>query len=237
MTLSAGAIVERGRPIERPLVVELAGPAGVGKSTLRRLLGEHDVRVRVDRNIWGLPRSRLLVNSARLLSSSLAASWSASMPSWSSLAQAARVDTLHQLMTLPVTSPGWRIVLLDEGPVFAMTWFLVFQRDSVTRGYLARWWHEAIDRWAETLDAVVFLDAPDVVLAQRIRMREKPHMVKDRTEREIALFTAAFRAAFDQVLARLAAREGPRLLVLDTERRSLPELADMLSNSFTAWRA
>lgn len=237
MTSCAGVAVEQGCSVTRPLVAELLGPAGVGKSTLLRLLGEHDARIHVGRNLWGLPRGRLLVNSVRLLSSSLAGSSPRDLPPWGSLAQAARVDTLHQLMVRPTPAPAGHITLLDEGPVFALTWFLVFQHDSVRRGYLARWWHEAIERWAHILDVVVFLDAPDAVLAERIRTREKPHMVKECTEHEIARFLAAFRTAFDEVLARLTARDGVRLLTIETERRSLQELTGMLSTAFTAWSA
>jgi len=50
----------------------------------------------------------------------------------------------------------------------------------------------------------VFIDASDSTLAQRIRTREKDHMVKDRPDHEIYGFSAGFRKAFDRVVAEIS---------------------------------
>ena len=75
---------------------------------------------------------------------------------------------------------------------------------------------------------MVFIDASDVTLAERIRTREKPHMVKDRPDTEIYGFSAGFRKAFDAVIAEFA--KGGHLMVdaLNTDRIPVEQSASHL---------
>ena len=57
---------------------------------------------------------------------------------------------------------------------------------------------------ARLLDVVVFIDASDSTLAQRIRTREKDHLVKNSSDEEIYGFAAGFRKAFDRVIAEIS---------------------------------
>src|SRR5205823_8983268 len=99
-----------------------------------------------------------------------------------------------------------RVILLDEGPVFALSWLDVFFARNGDRA--VAWRRRAIADWASLLDVVVFIDAADSTLAQRIRTREKDHMVKDRSDEDIYGFAAGFRKAFDRVIADIS-RSGP----------------------------
>jgi len=71
----------------------------------------------------------------------------------------------------------------------------------------------------------VRLDAPDPVLAQRIRSREKPHMVKHQSDQEIAAFAARFRAAFAAVIAAVTSLNGTRQLTVSAEPAHPEDLA------------
>jgi hypothetical protein len=108
---------------------------------------------------------------------------------------------------------GVRLIVLDEGPVFALSWLDVFHPrydDPVWNQWRAR----TLREWAHRLDAVVRIDADDQVLAQRIRSRAKPHPVKLSPDHEIFHFLRRFRRAFDRVIAELAAAGPVRVLDL-----------------------
>ena len=64
----------------------------------------------------------------------------------------------------------------------------------------SEWWRSALREWASLIDVVVVLDAPDHVLAQRIRARHR-HEVKEFPDHEIARWMARFREALEWVLA------------------------------------
>ena len=61
-----------------------------------------------------------------------------------------------------------RVILLDEGPVFALSWLDVFFARNGDR-VPAAWRQHVVADWSQLLDVVVFIDASDVTLAERIR--------------------------------------------------------------------
>ena len=187
---------------DRTVVVEVIGPAGAGKSTLVRDLRARDPR-RIDTlSLWGLSSRWWMSGMLALLRSWRAVGWRA-LPDRAVLLQMIRV---HALARAVDCSRGRRrgVLILDEGPVFALSWFDVFAPHRGDPGY-PRWRQRVIAEWAARLDAVVILDASDDTLVRRIRTRPKPHMVKGWAPRDIDRFTASFRRAFARVLTELAA--------------------------------
>lgn len=238
MTTRVAPVALPARPSGvRPMVVELVGPAGAGKSTLLQSLGELSRAAPASLSLWGLPRASLLRSSLKVLRRlAREAGGGGGLPSWDGLTQAARVDTLLDVVRSGRARGDAGVLFLDEGPVFAMAWFLVFQRESVTRGRLAGWWRHVIEGALREVDVVVCLDAPDAVLARRIRDRAKPHMVKERTEADVIAFLVAFRAAYEQVLATLAVRHGTTLLRVDTSTEPPRRVAESVWRSLAGGR-
>jgi len=204
-------------------VVELAGPAGAGKSTVLAALLAREPALRPR------PRSRGWRAAALAL-----AHLAALAPLAASLARRAtprvaretlryllRLRTYHALTVRELRRARGAIVL-DEGPVFTLARLAAFPAGGpATRldAYRTAW----RERWARTLDLVVWLDAPDAVLVSRIRGRGKAHRVKRADDAAAAEFLRRYRAAYAGVLAELEAA-GVRVLALDTQRET-PEAA------------
>ncbi|HEV2762136.1 MAG TPA: hypothetical protein VGV38_04000 [Pyrinomonadaceae bacterium] len=220
--------IERGRP----LVVEVAGPAGAGKSELARALAGRDAGVSQSLGVWGLPWA------------ALAAGALSSLPLLASLCgrrqvgrgEAALLVRLRALYGLLGRASGVEhaTLLLDEGAVFALAKLDAYGRAAGEgksaashdeAGRSDRRSSELFTRWAARLDAVVWLDAPDTVLARRIRERAKPHRMKDRPDAEVFEFLARYRAAYARVLSELERRNGLRVLRFSTESESAESLA------------
>ncbi len=120
-----------------------------------------------------------------------------------------------------------RLVVLDEGPVFALSWLRVFGRAGLQNGPLEPWWERTLAAWAAGLDCLVLLDAPEAVLISRLRAREKPNDVfRHMSDAAVRDLVARYRAAFDRVIGALTARGGPRLLELGTAEASLYHLGE-----------
>lgn len=200
----------------RPVIVELVGPAGVGKSALAdRLLARHDV---VRASVWNLPRALLVESAARSLLLLLRLCVVTRSLPYEELKQIVRLNALRLFVDRRMTHA--RVVVLDEGPVFALSWLRVFGHARLQNGRLEPWWQATYAVWAGVLDRLILLDAPEPVLASRIRGRDKPADVfRDMTDDEIRDLVRRYRVAFDLVLGGLALAGGPppvRLATTDT---------------------
>jgi nicotinamide riboside kinase len=197
------------------VIVELAGPAGAGKSTLVQRVIARDARGAAALSIWGLPRLELLRSAIALIPTACRAALGGRPLRLAELAQMMRLDTLRRAVARAARRHP--VVLLDEGAVFGLSWLEVFFGRNGDPGFAA-WRRRSITGWAELLDLVVLVDAADPALAERIRTREKPHPVKHRPDAVIYDFTATFRAAFDHVLKDLRGAGDVRVCGLATDR-------------------
>jgi broad-specificity NMP kinase len=185
-----------------PRLVELAGPAGVGKSTLVQVLQDRcTARLAT---IWGQPMLPLIGNGLQLLPT-LFGFWRQSHSLlWDESRHLVRLQTLQKALK-DGPPPSAPIILFDEGPVFALAWLRGFGHESMRSDTAEDWWRTTLQEWSQTIDAVVVLDASDGVLARRIRTRPNWHEVKELSDPEIATWMARFRVALNWVLAGLAA--------------------------------
>jgi len=200
-----------------PFVVEVAGPAGSGKSTVASLLRERSQVVAT--SIWGLPRLLYAASAVRVLPDIGALVAAARGLPWEETEQLIRLDALDAfLRRLPEPERRRRVVVLDEGPVFAFAWFRVLGHACFRDGRLDGWWRETLAHWAARLDVIVLLDGADPLLADRLRSRSKDHPLKNSSDQELYEFAAAYRREFEWVIAGLTAhgRDGPRVVSLES---------------------
>jgi hypothetical protein len=76
------------------------------------------------------------------------------------------------------------------------------------------------------MDAVIVLDAPDQLLAARIRARPRSHEVKEFPDFEIAMWMARFRRALEWVLAGMASHGGPTVVRLSSQDQPADYIAE-----------
>jgi len=213
------------RPRRTPFLVELAGPAGVGKTTLSRVLVGRGGTVQSA--IWGLPVPSLLGNGVRLLPSLLENCRQSGALLWDESRHMVRLATLYRALT-GARHPAARVVVFDEGPVFALTWLRGFGHEVMRSKASERWWQTTLSQWAALMDAIVVVEANDALLARRIRTRARAHEVKEFSDPEIVAWMARFRAALDWVVAGLAAEGSPAVFRVNTEREPPESLADRI---------
>jgi thymidylate kinase len=214
---------ERG--LRRPIVVEIVGPAGAGKSTVfEGLLRRH--KSVEPKPILARPPYRPLL--ARHLASALATLVRLRLLGRrTTLAQVVMMAYLRALpRAIDSRETGRdRVVVFDQGPVYFLT------RPSIRDGRLTAWWDRSAETWSSRLDAVVWLDAPDTVLLERINSRRKWHALKGQPEQQARDVLMRSRAVYEEVLERLGANgNGPLILRFDTSRQSADKIvADVLA--------
>jgi shikimate kinase len=210
------------------LTVELVGPAGAGKTAALRSLGRREPGVRIGLRA---PRRSYLAVALRHAGEFVPAGIDLVVQDrqrWrSGMRHLLRITALHH--SLPgASSPSRPTVIIDEGPVFSLGRLLAFHPATRGGGAMARAWQLALDRWARVLDVVFWLDAPNASLAERIRKRAKAHSVKCGTDQEVAEFLDRYRAAYQDVLDRLAAAGRVRVISIETSASTIEETADRI---------
>jgi len=223
LTQTAATIATQPRRADRPLVVALAGLAGAGKSSLARAL------VALDPEIRARPR----VSWWRYL-----ASLPAVIPTFISLHRPyrgwlgkemkrfLRLEALHRLVQ---ETTDCRMLVFDEGPVYLLSRILVYGGQNIQTRSFDECWRRAIDTWAPALDAIVWLEAPENLLSERLRARGK-HPFADRSDEAVRRLLGAYREAFNRVIRELTAAGGPRPWTVRTDRGSVASTArDLLA--------
>jgi broad-specificity NMP kinase len=219
----ASLMISGHRPQPSPLLVELVGPAGVGKTTLSRaLVGRGGVATAA---IWGLPAAALIGNGVRLLPSLLENCRRSGSLLWEESRHMVRLATLQRALA-EAKQAAPQVMLFDEGPIFALAWLRGFGHEIMRSDASQAWWQATLRDWAQLMDAVVVVEANDGLLARRIRTRPHDHEVKEFSDAEIVAWMARFRSALSWVLAGLAAEGGPAVLRVTSDREPPEMLAD-----------
>lgn len=210
------------------LIMELVGPAGAGKTTLSRVLTHGNTMIQIGSDIE-LRKTKyipvILRNTISLLPIFLRQLRYTRWFTWD------EIKALVYLTGWPgvlrqEAADGATAILLDHGPVFKLATLNEFGPENLKTDGFEIWWNSMFKQWASTLDMVIWLDAPDPVLEQRINSRDQRHSVKGKTESEVVHFLARYRTSYEEILAKLKTAGGPRLLQFDTSRTSIEQVAD-----------
>jgi cytidylate kinase len=214
------------------VVVEVAGPAGAGKTTVARALAERRGDLRV-----GVPLSRLDLVRGYAPAAAIAPTYLREFRGtrWFTRGESRGIAYLggwrrrlaHDRAARPAGGAG-NIHVFDHGPIYRLVRLAEFGPPVTTSAAFRAWWEASLAQWAATLDLVVWLDASDAVLLGRIRSRERAHAVREAGVADATAFLARYRAGYEAVLARLAAMAGPRLLRFDTEQCTPDRIADQV---------
>src|SRR5215211_945911 len=161
----------------RPLIVEIVGPAGAGKTTLLHALCQHDPEIRA---VLGLRRLRsmpfLAGHAVLLLPTILRWYHNRKGFSWREIRMMVRLQAMHHVLGPNVLNDS-AVTLIDQGPVYTLARLHECGFENVNNRHLKKWWNGVLTQWASTLDLIIWLDAPDTILAGRIDTRNKWHSV------------------------------------------------------------
>lgn len=213
---------------EGSLAVELLGPAGAGKTTLLGALRERDPRIVAGVRVPAIAYVRPLLRDVAplalpYLGRHRGERWLSRLEMRSMIYLAAWGAASARRGS---ERSGARVTLFDHGPVFRLAMLREFGPPLVREPAFERWWERSLDEWAGRLDLLVWLDAPDDVLRQRIDARPRGHAVKGRPADEAQGFLDRYRRAFELVVERMSRSRGPVTLRFDAQRESAQRIAD-----------
>ena len=216
-----------------PILVELVGSAGAGKTSLLRALTQCSERI-VEGAYPEFRRIELIpfiVRSAHLLLPTFLRQYRNDR--WLTRQEITRIVYLrgwHHVLRRQATNGV--ITLLDHGPVFKLTKLHAYGPGKLRHQSFDRWWSSFLKQWANTFDMFIWLDAPDEILLERVRARDRGHPLKVMSGKEANEFYARYRKSYERIISMLMANQGTRLLRLDTDQESRDEIRNRVLAAF-----
>jgi deoxyadenosine/deoxycytidine kinase len=216
------------------MIAEIVGPSGAGKSTLSVRLNSPGTNIRAGITVWGMPFP-LLIGSAIVSLPTLLMLWvERRRITAGDVKQVVRLTAFYHRLKrkVGVSERTDTALFLDEGVVFALAKLRaddLSRNESAVVGSMKRWEQKALDKWSEMINAIVWLDAPDDMLIERIRTRSKQHRMKHRPDREIYDFLKRYRASYEGIIDELRSRKKDlAVLRFQTDQASLDLMADKI---------
>jgi len=213
---------------ESPLIMELVGLAGAGKTTLSRALSQRSEKIQIGAEIELRKLKHIPVfvrNAPPLLPIILHSSRDSRSLTWEEIKYLVYLNGWPYILGQQAAHDGGAI-LLDHGPVFKLATLNAFGPEYLKTKRIEAWWNNMFKQWASTVDIVIWLDAPDPILEKRINSRSQRHAVKGKTEAEVLQFLARYRMSYEEILAKLMTDRGPALYRFDTSQTTLEQVVD-----------
>jgi hypothetical protein len=126
---------------------------------------------------------------------------------------------------------------IDQGPVYALARLGYVDPPLPGTEPNEAWWKAMVGQWAEHLDVVVWVDAPNDVLWNRVGTREQGHEIKGQSKARGLAFIDRYRASYHLVLSALERHGGPAVFRYDTSRWGAEELASELAEKLAELRS
>jgi shikimate kinase len=212
----------------KPRVVEIVGPAGAGKTTLCQMLSCcNDIRLGNFPNVRKAACIPFFIRYGLQILSAVILKHPGNLKElgWREFAWLSILSGWPHVLQGEVKKHN-DLIVLDQGPVFLLSEMNLFGpyflRTKTMQGLWRNWYRQ----WSTALDAVVWLDAPDECLQQRIRTREKDHLVKDKSAQAVSKFLKDYRRTYQNTFSALAINHGCfKVLRFDTSRHAPEEIA------------
>ena len=220
----------------RPIVVEIMGPAAAGKTTLIRMLCTDDQQIRSGIDVASFRSAAVFTAKA----TSFFPVWFLRRPrgrwfTWREVKSLAFLDLWYREVEHG-RPKGALAVLLDHGPLYRLAALREFGPQIAHTERFERWWFAALDRWREAVDIIVWLDAPDELLLERVERRGHWYLSADHSIEEKHDFLGRYREALTGMLEGFATG-GPTVIRFATERTSSREIADRVLEALAARRS
>lgn len=121
-----------------------------------------------------------------------------------------------------------KVIILDHGPIFRLAFLDEFGPKFTRNLYYKKWWSNVSEVWQTTLDAIVWLDAPDDILFKRIQSRKRWHEIKEEPKEVAYSYLNRYRKSCEKIISGMS--NDLKLLEFDTMKNNPDQITDKVMN-------
>lgn len=149
---------------------------------------------------------------------------------WADFKLMTYVTRWRHLLERPVYSD--RILVMDQGPLYALVRLKAKDLGLTSQRRFEEWWRAQLAQWTRHIETVVWLDAPDEVLASRINQRDQSHWVKGEAPEVSESFIRRYRELFLDVIEYMQEMgDGPVIHRFDTNAMTADEISQRVAEA------
>lgn len=209
-------------------IVELVGLAGVGKTTLLTALCQRDPQIRSGVDLPKIARMSAWIEMVLFWLPTVVRHYPSSRGfNAAELRSMVYLQTWYEQLEKQAPTRNW-VTVFDHGPIFRLVLLREFGSEIVRSHRFEQWWNAKLDRWASTLDLIIYLEAPDEILLERIEKRDRQHTVKGQSQEEAYNFLTRYHRAYQQILDRLMSESHLEVLRCNTYEESVDRVVDRI---------
>lgn len=146
---------------------------------------------------------------------------------WCSFAETKQMLYLHGMAdVLDRQRTNNSAVLIDQGPIYYLTNLTEFGPGRLVDKRYDDWWSDIFARWANAIDVIVWLDAPNHVLLPRVCDRYKWHTLKGASQNQAAEHLERHRNALTRILDRMSDCAPIQILRYRSDRQSTAQIVE-----------
>ena len=219
-----------------PLVVEIIGPAGAGKTTLLRALSRRRKTIKPGIHPSKIKQFPFFIrNMFSLLPPYLRQYGHSRWFNWREIRSMAYLKATLQVLEQQAANNGM-VTVLDHGPMYRLAFLRALGPEITTSQRYTKWWRSLLNEWTATIDIVIWLDAPNDILLERIRARDQRLSIEDKCDQEAYGYLIQYRTFLEDIIAESVTDRRVTLLRFDTNQESVEQIVDEVLATFDAVR-
>ena len=188
-----------------PTILEIVGLAGSGKTTILQSLAKRNNKYHRScfsfKTIEYIP---FLLESSPLLLRMFWSSYRNRNSRWITFHEIKlmmRLMTLHNVLDRKTLNGD--LIVLNHDLVFMLTVIHGFVLKTIKDRNLEEWWNGMLRGTAFVLNKIIWLDAPDKILRERILNRDTRHRVNKISENDAYELFSLYRLSYEYIISRL----------------------------------
>ncbi len=213
-------------PLPRPTLIEMVGIGGAGKSTLFKALNCENQKIQKLE-----PPNKLRYLPAILM---VVFHW---LPiylwkyrcrrwfTWEEIRNILYLDTWLGYVRAQARARDL-IVVLDPGSIYWLSSLKEFGPDFTTHPVFRRWWDARLSQWASALNLIIWIEAPNQLLLERVLDREELHEAKSQPPALALEYFERYRVSYSKMVPEVARRGHAHLFHYRSDQVSTGQMAE-----------
>jgi shikimate kinase len=222
---------------KRPHIIEMVGVAATGKSTLRKAMMQRDDRIKFFDKTGNISYLPFLIK--------LVVIW---LPLYLKEYRQSRWFTLQEIRNMAYLDT-WisrirrkaffnnDIYIVEPGSVYWLSSLQGSGPEITNHPRFVRWWKDTFRKWATTLDAIIWLDAPEDVCFNRVHSRNQWHQFLSYTAESALAQIKYDRDSYHKLVPEMASQFAVKVFYFRTDQISTEKMVEQIFSDIDLWES